>query len=117
MHLTQGAAHHREILAERGDRTPIHKARADDHAVRGQFLIGQTEVLGGVLGVGADFLKGVGLKQVQQPLARAQKALGVALLKLVVTATGQDLGATFLQNFKQFLGKHVSHLMAFGLIQ
>ncbi len=108
--MPKRAAHHREILAERRDRATIHKAGADDHAVRGQFLVGQAEMLAGVLGVGADFLKGVRLEQIQQPFAGAQQALGVTLLKFVLAAAGQNLGATFMQDFKLFLGKHVSHL-------
>jgi hypothetical protein len=66
VHLAQRAAHHGEILAERGDRAAIHKAGTDDHAVRREFLVGQAKVLGGVLGVRGDFLEGVRLEQGQQ---------------------------------------------------
>ena len=59
VHLAQGAAHHREILAERRHRAAVHEAGADDHAVRGQLFVGQAEMLAGVLGVSGYFLKGV----------------------------------------------------------
>jgi len=72
VHLAKRAAHHGEVLAERRDWPAIDEAGADDHAIRRQFLVGQAEMLGGVLGVRGDFLEGVRLEQGQQALAGAQ---------------------------------------------
>jgi len=72
VHLAKRTTHDREVLAERRHRPTVHEAGADDDAVRGQFFVGQAEMLASVLGMGGDFLEGIRLKQRQQPLARAQ---------------------------------------------
>ncbi len=43
-------------------------------------------MLGGMLGVRAYFLKGIGLEQGQQPLAGAHQSLGVPFLEFVFAA-------------------------------
>ena len=74
MRLRERAAEHREVLAEDEHQAAVDRARAGDHAIARDALLGHAELGAAVLDEGVDLLERALVEQQVQALARRQLA-------------------------------------------
>ena len=92
-----------KILAEDKNQPPVHRAVAGDHAIAGDFLFIDAEIVAAVLDEHVPFLEGTGIEQQVEPLARGQLAAAVLGLDAARPAAGPGRLALSFQAVENFL--------------